>query len=75
MLNTLASGTHEGVIEALKTSPWYTHLLVAAALGAASYGLKELDKRRDIDSGFVDITIFVLALAALALVYQGLFGG
>lgn len=71
----LASGDHPvGVLDALKTSPWYYHLAAAALLGGAAYGLRELDKRREEDSGFLEMAIFVLALAALVLAYQGVFG-
>lgn len=71
----LASGGHpEGVMDALKTSPWYYHLAAAAVLAGAAYGLREIDKRREEESGFLEIAIFVLALAALVLTYQGVFG-
>lgn len=74
MNNVLAIDQAQGVIESLKGSPWYTHLLIAALLGAVAYGLRELDNRQHINSGLLDITMYILALSALALTYQGLFG-
>ena len=71
----LASGHPQGVMDALSTSPWYAHLAAAAALGAGAYVLRELERKRKIDSMLLEMVIWILAIAAFLLAYQGVFGG
>lgn len=69
-----ASGHPKGVIDALSVAPWYARLAGAALLGAGAFVLRELEKKRDGDSFFVDLVVFFLAFGAFILAYQGIFG-
>jgi hypothetical protein len=61
-------------MDALSSSPWYVHLAAAAGLGTGAYVLRELDKKRDIDSMLLEMVIWIFAVAAFLLAYQGVFG-
>lgn len=70
----LATGHPQSVMDALITSSRYVHLGVAALLGGAAYVLRELERRNEGDSMALELVVFILALAALLLDYQGIFG-
>lgn len=70
----LASDAHKGIVDQLNDTPWYIQLAVAAALGGGAFGLRELEKARNIDSMFLEMAIFALAIASVLLVFQVTFG-
>lgn len=65
---------NQGVMDALKGQPWYLHLAAAAGLGIGAYVVREIDNRRDGESMLLEIVTFILAIGALILAYQGVFG-
>lgn len=73
-MHVILAADTDGVLNALKGAPYYMQLGAAAVLGAGAYLLKELRERRGIDSFFLELVEWGLAIAGFLLAYQGIFG-